>query len=380
MWALSLFLLSLLYVLWVIVVYPLVLSNLARRRPEKPLEGRFEPSITAVIPVHNGGAFLAAKLDSVLASEWNPEKLDILVLSDGSSDDTESIAERYASTGRVRLLKLPRCGKAAALNEAFARTDREILLLTDVRQRLHPQCVSRLMNRLRDPEVAAVSGNLQIASARNQEETNVGLYWKYESWIRSNLSRHDSMLGATGPIYALRRTAARPLPPDCLLDDVWLPMQAVLDGYRSVWEEGAIAWDYPTALQTEFRRKVRTQAGIFQLLRQEPRLLKGANRSRWHFVSLKLGRLFLPHVMLMMLLATAWLPGWWRIPALAGQLGFYALAGLDLLVPERNPLKRATAPPRAFVTLLAAAFCAQSILFVEPRRLWKVTYAPAVRS
>lgn len=380
MWAVILVGTCLVYILWVIAGFPLWLSRRASRHPQAALAGAYEPSITAVIPVHNGERFLAAKLDSVLASAWDPAKLDILVLSDASTDGTDRLAESYLPTGRVRLARLPRGGKSAALNQALALTDREILVMTDVRQRLHPDCIPKLIARLRDPQVGVVSGNLLIMAGNSAAEANVGLYWKYESWIRSNLSRYDSLLGATGPIYALRRQLARPLPPTCLLDDVWLPMQAVLGGFRSVWEKDAIAWDYPTALDTEFNRKVRTQAGIYQLLRQEPRLLQSANRLRSHFVCLKLGRLFLPHVMLLMLAASFWLPGWIRVIALTGQFGFYTLAALDLLIGEGNPLKRLTGPARAFVTLLTAAFCAQAIFFVEPGRLWKVTYAPTTKT
>ena len=154
MWAACLVVLCLLYVAWVLAGYPLWLSWLASRRPPLALTGVYEPSITAVIPVFNGGAFLARKLDSVLASAWDPAKLDILVLSDASTDDTDRIAESYLPTGRVRLVRLPRGGKPAALNAAFARTGREILLLTDVRQPLDPQCIPRLIGRFRDPQVA----------------------------------------------------------------------------------------------------------------------------------------------------------------------------------------------------------------------------------
>ena len=377
MWSVCLAGACLILIFWVIAGYPLALSKLPARRPQSALAAVFEPSITAVIPVHNGAAFLAAKLDSVLASDWPPEKLDVLVLSDGSTDSTDAIAESYARTGRVRFQRLPRGGKAAALNQALALTDRSVLVMTDVRQRLERDCIPRLVARLRDPEVAVVSGNLLIMAGKNDEEANIGLYWKYESWIRSRLSRHDSLLGATGPIYAIRREVARPLPPNCLLDDVWLPMQAVLKGFRSVWEEAAVVWDYPTALRTEFNRKVRTQAGIYQLLWQEPRLLRPVNRLWWHFVSYKLGRLFLPHMLLTLLVTSFWLPAATRGAALTGQIAFYGLAALDMVLASENPLKRLTGPARAIVSLLAAAFCAQAIFFVPPARLWKVTYALA---
>jgi biofilm PGA synthesis N-glycosyltransferase PgaC len=380
MWSIWVIGACLLYIFWVILGYPLVLSVLPSRRPQAELLDDFAPSITVILPVHNGAAFLATKLDSILASDWDPEKLEVLVLSDGSTDETDRIAETYAAAGRVRFVRLPRGGKATALNEALARTDREILLMTDVRQRLAPNCIPKLIARLRDPEVAVVSGKLVILPGKNAEEVSVGLYWKYESRIRSNLSRHDSLLGASGAIYAMRRELARPLPPDCLLDDVWLPMQAVLKGFRAVREDDAIVWDYPTALHTEFNRKVRTQAGIYQLLRHEPRLLTRANRLRWHFISHKLGRLFLPHIILVMVAASFWLPGWGRVCALAVELGIPALAGIDLLMKDENRLRRLTGPTRAVLGLVAAAFCAQSIFFVEPARLWKVTHGSAATS
>jgi len=347
----------------------------AKLHPRPPHEGPNEPSITAIIPVHNGGQFLAAKLESVLDSAYRSDKLDILVLSDASTDDTDGVALEFVRRfpKRVRFTRLPRGGKAAALNAAFPLVQSEILLLTDVRQRLHPYCVRLLAATLADPEVGVVSGNLLILSGESSGEANVGLYWRYESWIRANLGLTDSMLGATGPIYAMRRDLARPLPRGCILDDVWLPMQAVLGGYRAVWNAHAIAWDYPTSLDAEFVRKVRTQAGIYQLLKLLPGLLTRRNRVRWAFLCFKLGRLLLPEVLLLNFLATFWLNGPIFAVLLAGQLGFYSLALLDPLVGEKSSLKRITAPVRAFVVLLAAALCATAIFFRTPEQLWKNT-------
>ena len=363
------------WLLWVLAGYPIWLAVRARLFGRPPRPDSNEPTITAVIPVHNGVYFLSDKLDSVLASDYPPEKLDILILSDASSDGTDEVAEEYARrfSDRVRFRRLPQGGKAAALNAALPEVSAEVLLFTDVRQRLHDRCVRRLAEMLHDPEVGVVSGNLKILSGEYSEETNVGLYWRYESWIRKNLGLIDSLMGATGPIYAMRRTLARPLPAGCILDDVWLPMQAVLAGYRSVSDEHAIAWDYPTSLDAEFARKVRTQAGLFQLMWQLPRLFFLRNRLRGPFVFCKLGRLLLPEVLILGLLASAYLQSAWRWPALAEQAIFYGLALVDPWIRETSPLKRATAPIRAFVVLLAAALFAVSIFFVRPERLWKHT-------
>ena len=363
------------WTLLVLAGYPLWLALRAQLFGRPPRPGPNEPAITAVIPVHNGAQFLSAKLNSVLASDYPPEKLDVLVLSDGSTDSTDAIAEEYAQRfpSRVRFTRLPRGGKAAALNVAFSEVSSEVLLLTDVRQRLEPSCIRRLAEMLHDPQVGVVSGNLKILSGESAGEANVGLYWRYESWIRRNLSLTDSLMGATGPIYAMRRALVRPLPVECILDDVWLPMQAVLAGYRSVSDADAVAWDYPTNLDAEFARKVRTQAGLFQLIWQLPSLFSLRNRLRGPFLFYKLGRLLLPEVLLVGLAASLFLPPALRWTALAVQAGFYGLALLDPWVREASALKRATAPVRTFVVLLAAALCAVSIFFVKPEALWKHT-------
>ena len=108
-------------VFWILAGYPLLLDWKARRWSRPPSVSPVEPSITAIIPVHNGEQFLAAKLDSVLSSDYPPDKLEVIVLSDASTDDTDSIAVSYASTGRVRFTRLPKGGKAVALSVAFHR-------------------------------------------------------------------------------------------------------------------------------------------------------------------------------------------------------------------------------------------------------------------
>jgi len=363
-----------LWILWTAVGYPLWLAQRARHDPRPVACGPYVPRVTAIVPVYNGERFLAAKLESLLASDYPAEHLDVVVVSDASTDGTEAIAASFASTGRVRFIALSKGGKAAALTAAFPGIEREVLLLTDVRQVLERDCVRRLMERLHDPAVAVVSGLLRIREGETSGEAGTGLYWRYESWIRGNLSAVDSVLGATGPIYAIRREYARALPAACILDDVWLPYQAVLEGKRSVLAEDAVAWDYPTSLQSEFNRKVRTQAGLYQLLKQEPRLLQPTrNRLFVPFMNLKIGRLLMPHALIVFFVASFWLPSPLAAIALAGQALFYGTYLLDRWLGDANPLKRVAAPLSAFVVLMAATFCAQAIFFRDPSTLWKTT-------
>ena len=365
-------------VLWTLFGFPLLLARRASRTPAASMVADIAdevlPSVTAIIPVHNGERFLAAKLTSVLASDYPPSRLDVIVLSDASTDGTDAIATQFAAGERVRFVRLPKGGKAAALTIAFPMTQCDVVLLTDVRQLLNSDCVRRLVSHFADPHIGVVSGTLRIRSGETSGEASTGLYWRYESWIRENLSRIDSVLGATGPIYAMRRSLVRALPASCILDDMWLPMQAVLDGSRAVLASDAIAWDYPTSLNSEFTRKVRTQAGLYQLLKLEPRLLDPTrNRLFWSFLNLKIARLLLSHVLIVAAVASVFLPMPWRAFVLGGQAAFYGMALLDRFVAGGSTMKRISSPIAAFVTLVGAAFCAQAIFFRDPASLWKTT-------
>ncbi len=332
------------------------------------------PSVSIIVAVHNGEAFLADKLKSILALEYPRDRMQVIVASDGSTDRTDAIAEGFASQG-VRLLRLARAGKPAALNAAIPTASGEILVLTDVRQVLAPDSVALLVESFADPEVGTVSGELVIRKGTTEEESDIGLYWRFETWIRDRLASIDSMFGATGPFYAMRRELAVPIPPDMLLDDMYLPLAAFFRGYRLVVDMRARAYDYPTALDTEFRRKVRTLAGNYQILLAYPSLLGPGNRMWLHFVSYKFGRLLLPWSLIAIAVSSPWLPSPWNIIVVAGQAVFYGLAALDFVLPAGVLLKRLCSPIRTFVTMMIAAIRALSVFFVPARSLWKVTSA-----
>ena len=369
--------LAALFSVYTVILYPVLLALLAKWR-ERPIRREaITPTVSVLIAVRNGGAWLEAKLDSVLSLDYpSGQILDIVVASDGSTDNTAAIAGRYADHG-VRLLTLPLGGKARAINAALPLLRGEIVFFTDVRQRLEPSCLRRLVSCFADPEVGAASGELVILRGDTLEQASVGAYWKYEFWVRTNLSRLDSIFGATGAVYAMRRSLTSTLPEEALLDDMHQPLGAYFRGYRLVVEAGAIAYDQPSALNDEFRRKVRTLAGNFQILKAYPALLGPANRMWFHFFSTKLARLLLPHALLIIVAASFWLPSPWRETLLGGQILFYGLALADTVLPGRFPLKRLTSPIRVFVVLMAASFCALSIFFVPVDRLWRSAPAKA---
>jgi biofilm PGA synthesis N-glycosyltransferase PgaC len=374
--ATAIFLLSAAFVLYVLAGYPLLLAALARRKT-RPVRKSFQPrTVTVLLPVRNGEPWIRDKLRSILSLDYPRELIQVIVISDGSTDRTEEIVREFASEG-VELLAVPAGGKALALNAGMARARGEILFFTDVRQTLAPESLRNLVACFADPEVGAASGELIIREGGTQEEAHTGLYWRYEKWIRKRLSRIDSVLGATGCIYAMRASLAVPLAPGTILDDMNLPLGAFFRGYRVIFDETAQAYDFPTSLKTEFRRKVRTLAGVYQTIGAFPALLGVSNRMWIHFVSHKLGRLLAPWALVAAAVSGFFLPPGYRELALAAQAAAYALALADPLIPESFPLKRLTAPVRAFVVLMAAALCGVSILFVPQRTLWKETRSGA---
>lgn len=371
--ALLIFVVSAAFCVYTLLVYPLLLWILSRGSGRDVHKAPLRATVTVVLPVFNGERWIGAKLASILELRYPAEMIEILVVDDGSTDGTRRVVESYASRARVQVLALPRGGKAVALNAAIARATGEILFFTDVRQSLDPDSLANLVACFADSAVGVVSGELVIRDSANIEEASVGLYWKYEKWIRKQLSRLDSIPGATGCIYAMRRSLARPLPPDTLVDDMFLPLGAFFAGYRVILDESARAFDYPTQLASEFRRKVRTLAGVYQVIGQYPALIGPRNRMWIHFVSHKLARLILPWALLAAAVSTLFLPAPWRTWMGAAQALVYGLALADYVLPSVFPLKRLTSPLRTFLVLMAASLCAVCILFVPPRLLWGQT-------
>jgi biofilm PGA synthesis N-glycosyltransferase PgaC len=370
--SIAVFTLSLAAILYVLAGYPLFLAWFANRRAKPITKDAELRTVSFVIAVRNGEKFLAAKLQSIFELNYPRELMQITVISDGSNDRTDEIARSFSDRG-VSFFRIEPSGKSSAINFGISRATGEILILTDVRQTLDPDSVRNVIACFGDPTVGAVSGELAIRAGFSREEADTGLYWKYEVFIRKQMSRIDSTFGTNGPFYAMRRSLAVPIPPDTLIDDVYLPLAAFFQGYRLILEDSAKAFDYPTNLTSEFKRKVRTQAGLYQILQQYPQLLTSENRMRIHFLSGKFGRLAIPFFLILIALSTFGLPAPYRLIALAGQTLFYLLAILDLWIPQKSMLKRLTSPIRTFVVLMAAALLGIQVFFVPPRKLWKET-------
>jgi cellulose synthase/poly-beta-1,6-N-acetylglucosamine synthase-like glycosyltransferase len=254
--------------------------------------------ISVVIVAFNEAVRLPQKIASVLASDDAHLIHEVLIASDGSTDDTAEVIERLHEP-RVKLLAFAeRRGKPSVLNETIPLCANELIVLTDARQNLDRRAIAELAANFADETVGIVSGELVFKAASNSTTAahGIGIYWKYEKFIRKHEGRFRSVPGATGALYALRRSLFRPIPTQTILDDVVIPMQAVVEGTRCLFEPAAIAFDLPSdSTSKESIRKRRTIAGAAQLIVNHPSWLLPWRNPIWlEFVSHKLARLVSP--------------------------------------------------------------------------------------
>jgi cellulose synthase/poly-beta-1,6-N-acetylglucosamine synthase-like glycosyltransferase len=360
--------------LYILVGYPLMLRSWKKFRPPIQKDESFQTTVSVVLAVYNGEAFIARRLDNLLSLDYPTHLLDIVVASDGSTDDTDRIVQSYADRN-IRLVRLPHTGKAAALNAALEHARGELLLFVDVRQTFDAQALRHLIANFADPTVGGVSGELRfVHSDRVGEAADIDLYWRYEIWARQQHSMIDSMFSTTGCIYALRRSLAQPIPIDTLVDDGMIPLQAFFRGYRVVIDTDAIAFDYGIVKGGEFRRKLRTLGGVWQIWVRMPQLFTSANRMRMHFLPHKFGRLALPWLILIGICEAFALPD---TPArtfmLFVALAVLAVAAIDPMLPKTFFLRRISSPARSFVVLNAASLLSILVFIVPPEKLWKPT-------
>lgn len=353
--------------------YPILLM-LWSRLTYRPIK-RFavSPSVSVIIAARNESSRLAARIRNCQQLEYPDKLVEIIVVSDGSTDETASIVGGFNST-RVRLVALPeQMGKATALNAGVATATGEILLFADVRQEFAPDVLLRLVSHFADPAVGAVTGELILEDKGQGNTEGVGLYWKIEKLIRSLESSIDSVVGVTGAIYAMRARLFRPLRAGTILDDVVIPMGIVMDGYRVVLDRQAVAFDQLAQdYQHEFKRKVRTLAGNFQALAWNLVWLHPAkNRLFFQVMSHKVSRLVAPFALVtMFLINLAVLRSGYVYLFVAQVLGYIlALIGWGLAVVGVR--ERITGTAFSFCLLNCAAIVGAVRFMMGTQNLWK---------
>ncbi|MFH1023645.1 MAG: glycosyltransferase [Planctomycetota bacterium] len=253
------------------VFYPPVAWLRARWFGRRVEEGDISPDVTFIVPVCNEAEFVSAKVENTLALAYPVGRMEIVFVSDGSTDGT---AERISALsgergGRFRVIALrERRGKMGAVAEAVRRTQGDVVILSDVTAELAPDAVTKLVRVFADPRVGVAGADFVLRGG--------GVFQRYrgfDNWLRRWESRCHSSIGLSGTCLAFRRQVISDLPGDVILDDIYIPLQAVKAGFRAVVVESVLSLEWTRTGYPEFHRKVRTLAGNYQMMFRFPSLL-----------------------------------------------------------------------------------------------------------
>lgn len=356
--------------------YPILLWIRSRLCARPVSAGPHEPEVSIVIPVFNEEEVLRAKLDNSLGLDYPRDRLEVIVVSDGSTDRTVEIAREFADRG-VRLIELPRSGKGPALNAGAEAATGEVLVLTDANGMLDRASLKRLVAPFADPEVGGVCGHKRYRLVRGGDTTEVGenLYWRFDSWQKRLESAAGSVFAADGTLYALRRRLYSPIEELAQADDIAISTRVVLQGSRLVYAPDAVVWEEaPSEGIAEFRRKVRvTNHSVRALWNLGPSLWTSGFYSV-ELLSHKLFRHLSPIFLLLLLFSNLLVLGAGRVYLLAGiaQATFYGLAvgGFLLRGSSLGRFRVLSVPYYFSMVNLAALLGVLSILRGERRERW----------
>jgi len=339
--------------------YPLLLAliGLFVRRP-RPYAG-YTPRLSVLIAAYNEEDAIERKIQQTLALEYPADKIEVLVLSDCSTDRTDEIVKAFPDS-RVRLVRMPeRRGKTFAQNVGVKESTGDVIIFSDATAIYHPKALLYLACNYQDPSVGAVSGRYQYFDPGEQSPTGLGsvAFWNYENLIKKMQSSIRTITGCCGCIYSVRKAAYTELPAD-IISDLVQPLQAIKKGYRVVFEDRALAYEETTqSTSEEFSMRVRVVTRAMRGLLSVSDLLKP-----WKFAwpafqlwSHKIMRWMVPLFLIALFVANSLLldSSFYRF-TLAVQLFFYAAALLNMLLPLHRQWKP-LGIPLFFCTLNAAA-------------------------
>jgi cellulose synthase/poly-beta-1,6-N-acetylglucosamine synthase-like glycosyltransferase len=370
------------------VVFPALVMLRGLVCPRRIQSADHEPTVSLVIVAHNEALAIEAKLFNILALDYPADRLEVVIASDGSTDDTNAIVRRFANRG-VKLLALPRQGKIPALNAAVAATTGEVLVFSDANSMYAPDAVRAIVRPLADPLVGGVAGDQRYVRDRRGANAGERSYWSFDRLLKRAQSRAGSATSATGAIYALRRDLFQPVP-GSVTDDFFASTSAIAHGYRLVFAEQAVAFE-PAAHRShlEFARKVRvTTRGLYAVLARRALL----NPLRHGFYAFQLFShkvlrrlMFAPLVVLLLVTPLLWSQGIVYQAALVLQAALYTAAALGGLLAETRPGQiKLVSLPYYFCLVNAAALLAtlnvlrgRRIDIWEPQRTGSVVRAAA---
>lgn len=367
--------LSAIGIVYTYIGYPLLIWVLARLHPRRWARAPITPSVSIVLAVHNGAALLQRKIHHLLGLDY-PKIKEIIIISDGSTDGTAELLIRQKHPILHAIVLNEHSGKASAVNAGMAKASGDVILFVDIRPEIATGAIQQLVSNFADPSVGCATGQLILRQENHDAATAAigGLYWRYEEWIRKCESAFDSPVGVYGGFYAIRRELAVQQPAGAILDDMFQPLSIIRQGYRSVLDTKACVYDmWPAQVEGEYRRKVRTLAGNFQLLQLAPWSFTPQNRVLFQFLSHKVMRLVVPYLLILMFVSTVALAFNSSIYAAFAALQILTCTAAAISLVRKIPLlDRVIAPAGALLVLNAAAVVGLYRFLTTRGPLWKI--------
>ena len=320
--------------------YPLLISLAALFRTVRKSLVDYMPLVTVIIPAHNEENWIRQKIENTLALDYPRELIRIVVASDGSSDRTVAIAREFDMRGVEVAAFAERRGKQDMLNALAPSAWGEIVVMTDTNVLLQADSVRMLVRNFSDPQVGCVTGRRLCIEQRGVPQgAGENLYWRYESWIKTNESRLHSCLGAHGQLFAVRRSAFPRVAK--VGEDFYIPMKLLASTrLRVIYEPEAIAYTPAAAnLGVEFERKTRAHVSFLLTLSLLPELLLPLKTPIWwQYISHHVLRMIVPLALIATLGTSAWLAASSRfyLAVLFAQAIFYALAAIGFVLARRD--------------------------------------------
>jgi len=338
--SLIIFLASALLLLAPYFIYPIIIYIASLIRPKPVKKGDIEPMVTLLISAYNEAAHIGKKLENSFDLNYPKEKLEIVVVADGSTDGTKDVVEKYANKG-VRLFWSPeRKGKLRSISDVWQNLSGNIVVFSDANNLYVRDTIKALVANFADPTVGAVCGEKHIMDnegTNNPVAAGEGAYWRFENFIKNRESLVSSICGAMGELYAIRKELVNPHTfIDVIDDSLYISLKTVLSGYRLVWEPDAKSYERASkSFSDEFKRKARIVAAGLQTVGKIPQILAPISSPIWLQMIFHKALKWLAPLFLILVFISSWsMPeGDFKYFVLLAQLAFYLLAAINIIPP-----------------------------------------------
>lgn len=341
-------------------VYPIILSFFSKKDFKK--NDSYTPLVSVIVAAYNEEKVIEKRILNLLELEYPKEKIEFIIASDGSGDDTVNIVNKYSDC--ITLLDLPRGGKVKALNAAVQCAKGEILVFSDANTMYEKSAIKKLVRHFEDDRIGCVSGQLryEINSESGEGAKSEGIYWKYENYVKKQESNIGNLSGANGAIYAVLAADFKPIKAGIINDDFYVSTRVLESGKSVIMDDEAIAYEKPNDdVDSQFKRHVRDGAGHYQAICVFWRLLFPRHGAFVH-ISHRVCKWIVPFLMVVALITNLFLIKYKiMLILMLLQLLMYAMVIVHYVLSKRNItfgfISRLVSIVFYFVSVNVALFC-----------------------